>query len=284
MRKIYELMGFNKNDYKKGLYGVEIEIEGKRLPTFDISPIIWKVEKDGSLKALEAWEYVMPVPDSIDGVKNSIHYLNTKFKENKSEIYESIRAGVHVHMNVNEWNIRQVMTFSILYYLFEDIMLNFCGPNREGNLFSLRLRDAEYPIFRLLKVFQNKDLQYLNQDIIRYASLNYYSLFKYGSLEFRGMRSTKDLDKIVNWVEIIDDLRNSSLKFETPNEVMSDMSGSGELEFIKYIFPNTHHHFNLSDELIKSVRENARRVQILVYSVDWEEMENNSVNPFELGW
>lgn len=274
MKTIRELVGVKATE---GNYGVEIEVEGKSLPTR--FPDIWRVEEDGSLKAEEAHEYVMKKPANLAGVRAALDLMQQAFDECKSEVDESIRAGVHVHMNVQTWNMKELMTFVMIYYIIEDVLMEWCGPNREGNLFCLRTRDAEYVLFRLIKTLRSRDIKLMNDEIIRYSSLNFCSLFRYGSVEFRGMRSTGDLNTIFDWVNIIDDMAASSRKFSSPVDVLASMSGEGGLAFFESMLPNTHHLFDKTT-IEDRVREAARRVQIVAYSTDWESLNGKSINPF----
>lgn len=279
MKDVKTLVGIPKGAYRSELYGVEIEVEGTNLPT-NVDPSIWRIEMDGSLKAAEAYEYVTPAPLSLKGVKASLDYLSAQYSKKRTVVDESIRAGVHVHMNVQDWNIKQVVTFATIYYILEDILMNYCGPDREGNLFCLRTRDAEFVLFRLLRSLKERNLKYLKDDIIRYSSLNYCSLFKYGSLEFRGMRGTGDLNAIMEWVEIINELREESLKFKDPVEVIGTMSGDGEIGFLNRVLPTKAHLFK-SDDIEKSIRDTTRRIQMIAFSLDWNDIGKQSVNIFK---
>jgi len=279
MKNVATLVGIPEEAMRTELYGVEIEVEGTRLPR-RLHEAYWRVEQDGSLKAAEAWEYVTPGPMSLSGVKTALDYLSGEYKAYGSKVDESIRAGVHVHMNVQDWNVKQVITFATIYYILEDVLMKWCGENREGNLFCLRARDAEYVLFRLLRSLKERNLKYLKEDIIRYSSLNYCSLFKYGSVEFRGMRGTGDLDAIYEWVEIINELRESSLKFDTPVDVVSTMSGDGELQFLNRVLPTKAHLFKGTD-IEQSIQESTRRVQMIAYGVNWETIGKQSVNIFK---
>lgn len=278
MKNIKTLVGIHPMAYQANLFGVEIEVEGKRLPT-TLDPNHWRIETDGSLKAAEAYEYVTPGPLSLAGVRASLDVLEAAYKAKRTVVDESIRAGVHVHMNVQDWDIKQLMTFAVCYYLVEDLLMNYCGPDREGNLFCLRTRDAEYVLFRILRTLQERNLKHLKDDVIRYSSLNYCSLFKYGSIEFRGMRGTGNLDTIYEWVEIINELRESSLKFNAPIDVIGNMSGSGEIDFFERLFPTKHHLFN-REGMAKSIRDSARRIQMIAFAVDWDRLTKPNVNIF----
>jgi hypothetical protein len=266
------------------LYGVEIEVEGESLPSPDTSIKGWRVEQDTSLKTEEAWEYVTTGPDTLEGVKTRLNALESKFNLLGSTIYNSVRAGVHVHMNVQDWNVKQIMTFATCYYILEDILLKWCGQNREGNLFTLRTKDAEYILFKLHDMLKNRNLKLLETDIIRYASLNYLSLFKYVTIEFRGMRSTDDLNLIYKWVVILDELRQTSQQFNTPVDVVTAMSGDGEENFIRKLFPvNWSTLLENNSHYETSVRQACRRVQMIAFGVDWTALSQPKINIFKEG-
>lgn len=62
--------------------------------------------------------------------------------------------------------------------------------------------------------------------------MNVFSLFKYGSIEFRAMRGTGDLDAIYEWVEILY-VKNGAKQFKTPYDVILSMSEHGR-EFLDH--------------------------------------------------
>lgn len=280
MRTIKQLIGIDPAYYSDKHLGLEIEVEGENLPDYVSDK--WRVESDDSLKTEEAFEYVTRKPHTLYGIKCRINELKKAYDDKGTTVFESVRAGVHVHLNVQDWNVKQVMTFATAYYVIEDVLMQYAGENREGNLFTLRAQDAEYIIFRLVEVLKQRNLNILNTDIIRYASMNFYSLFKYGTLEFRGMRGTGDLDAIYDWVRVIDELsRTAKEDYADPAEVLNSMSGHGELNFIRKLLPETYGlviannpHFE------KQIRKAARRVQMLAYTTNWVELAKPRVNIF----
>jgi hypothetical protein len=282
MKLMKDLVGIDRRYFSDNLYGVEIEVEGIRLPGPDDMTELWRIERDSSLKTPEAWEYVLRAPLMLPGVEKAINQLKKLFEIRKGVIHDSVRAGVHIHMNVQSWNIVQLMTFATCYYTIEDLLMKWCGPNREGNLFALRTKDAEYVLFRLIEALEQRNLKSLKTDNIRYASLNYCSLFKYGTIEFRGMRTSSNLDDVLLWNKIIDELRTSSLNFSNPVEVLDMMSGDGEEQLLQTLLP-TYHELFKSEGFEESVRNSARRVQLLVYGTDWAEFSKQPINIFKTG-
>jgi hypothetical protein len=263
----------------QGLFGVEIEAEGHNLPTF-LKPY-WRVDDDPSLKAgFEGREYVMPKPSSLEGVREALNFLDRAYIDNETTVEETITSGVHVHVNVQDMTPKELFTFITTYFILEELLVTYCGPSREGNHFCLRAKDAEWIIHELIEVAINRKLKRLDTDTLRYCSLNVYSLFKYGSIEFRAMRGTRDLDAIYEWVEILARVREASLEFKQPSDVLSSMSYNGEEVFVRRILGDKADFFLRNPHLERMVREGARIVQPLAYAVDWGTYKDTNNNPF----
>src|SRR5690606_22445922 len=124
----------------------------------------WFVTMDGSLKAAEAYEYVLPAPDSLNNVHEHIFNLRSAINRNGGTVYDSVRAGVHVHINVQDMTLKQFFTFVTCFYSIEDLLVRWCGESREGNLFSLRTGDAEFPLFQLVQAIEERNLRHLNTE------------------------------------------------------------------------------------------------------------------------
>lgn len=281
MRAIKDLIAINPRYLSvKNIYGVEVEVEGVNLPNPGEVHPCWRLEKDSSLKTAEAWEYVLDKPTTYKGALKAIDLLDFAYQTKKSVVHDSVRAGVHVHLNVQNWNIKQLMTFSTCYYILEDLLLHWCGENREGNLFCLRTKDAEYVLFRLYDALTQRNLGALKTENIRYSSLNYCSLFKYGTVEFRGMRGTPDLSLVKEWVSMIEELKNSSLRFSSPAEVLNHFSGEGETEFVNTLLPTFANKLNMPNKE-RAIIDAIRRVQLIAFGVDWDSISQAPINIFE---
>lgn len=261
----------------KGEIGVEVEVEGDRLPT-EVEG--WRVEHDGSLRG--GLEYVFNSPKSVEEGMSCLDDLQRAFEESESKIPESVRAGVHVHINVQDMDVVQLMTFISCYLVLEETLVRFCGENRQGNLFCLRAFDAQFLPYALHQAVVNKDMLCLHSDYLRYASVNLKALSEYGSLEFRAMRSTPNIQLIKDWVNILLEVKKSSLTFKDPKEVIMAMSMDGQEQFAARCLGE---YFNLLNHegLAQSVKECARNIQMFAFSTDWEKFKNSfsaPVNPF----
>lgn len=221
-KKIHNLLELNK---VPGDVGIEIEIEGKRRFPVAISDY-WRAEADGSLRGY-SMEYVMRQPAPIGKVGEMLDILKKEIEAAKSLPVYSERAGVHVHVNVQQLTMNQVFCMALTYYCLEHALVKFCGENREGNHFCLRLEDADYVADVLYSAMYHKELGYLNTEDIRYSSLNFCSLFKYGSLEFRSMETQPDFSKIEDWAKILIALRDWAIAIGDATKIPFEISAHG---------------------------------------------------------
>lgn len=267
---------FRLDNPVEGDIGLEIEVEGVNLPSADK---YWRNERDGSLRA-ESTEYVLKKPLTLADAKKALDYLDYRFKLNDTQMDESVRAGVHVHVNVQQLEVVQLVTFITLYLVLEELLIKFCGPNREGNLFCLRAKDARYLISYLRNSLETKKLSRLVHDNIRYASINLKALGDYGSLEFRAMRSTRDFNLIHLWTCILHHLKEVSLSFANPVEVVCKVSERGPEAFTRDVLGEYFEHFEAMP-IGECIRNGVDNAQDVAYAVDWEEYDSGcKKNPF----
>lgn len=254
---------------KAGDIGLEIELEMEGCP-YIRAPASkhWIRTSDGSLRG-EGYEYVLREPVPIDSVPEAMHRLYKLF-ECPHNMPVSDRCGVHVHINVQRLTPLEIFNFVCLYLVFEDLLIEWCGPERMGNLFCLRSRDSLMPGFWLTQVAKDIDKlpMYFKSDVVRYASLNLASLFKYGSLEFRGMRTPENWDDILTWVNILWKLREGAAYFKAPWEILEQCSAGPEQFFRKIFAPY--------DELLETptmesdIYNAIRLIQPAIYSFNVE--------------
>ncbi len=264
----------------KGDIGVEIEIEGKNLG--EAGPE-WKRTKDGSLlPSPEAIEYVFRQPLSHPKSLAAIDHLYDVLESNRGVINDSVRAGIHVHVNVQNLTVVELYNFITLYLILEELLVKYCGPTREGNLFCLRASDANYLITRLCRAIKMKKLrEVFNDEDLRYSSINVMSVCKYGSLEFRSMRTTKDRAIVKIWVSLLYHLRECAIGYNDPTDIVRDFSLLGPAQFVAKNVPKLLVESILQGDWASHLTSGVRNAQDVAYSVDWDSIKSQqSVNPF----
>lgn len=275
---IYTIMRLNNR--KDGDVGIEVEVEGTNIPI--ISNDTWNTTHDGSLRSgLEGVEYVLRSPKSLVDAKKALDMISKAYKRNNAQILDSIYAGVHIHVNVQKLTVRQLYTYMTAYYILEEVLVSFCGPTREGNHFCLRGKDAEFGPLEVSRAAREKRLQILSNEDLRYGSMNPCSLFRYGSLEFRAMRSTTDFDAILKWAELLVNLRDRSITFNSPLDIVEFMSGDGATNFARQMLGENYRLFSSIPDFEDKIYNGARMAQQIAYAADWSEKRDVVVNPFK---
>ena len=217
--KVYELMGLNRNEMKKGpLLGIECETEGARLNS--LFNEYWTTEQDGSLRG--GLEYVS-VPLKLADVEKALNSLHASWEANKAQVKYSFRCSTHIHVNTQDMTENQLMSMIFLYMMYENVFMNLVAKERVGNRFCLRFQDAQNLTNEVAKMFRHirandghGAFRNLRQDALKYAAFNLYTLRKYGTLEFRALEGTQDVAKITAWTKAIVRLRSTAMKWEDP--------------------------------------------------------------------
>ena len=216
MKKLLDILALNN---QTGDFGIEIEVEGKNLPIID-NPY-WRTEDDGSLRG--GREYIFKKPKALRDVPTILRSLNKGLDAAGAELSFSFRTSVHVHMNVQSLTYQQILNTIYTYLLLEAPLMNFCGEERKGNRFCLRLEDAEGAMDFLNHIFSSgeRSLKEIGQDQVRYAAINIEALRKYGSLEFRAMQGTVDVERITTWCTALYNIREFAMSQESPAAIFN---------------------------------------------------------------
>jgi hypothetical protein len=268
---------------QKGKVGIEIELEGKNFLYHENVPPPWVYKEDGSLRGEESAEYVLKNPIEFNEVEKVLKTLFDKLAEKKAKFDDSNRTSIHVHLNCQEFYLNRLAAFMGLWFCLEEILTQWCGEHRVGNLFCLRSRDATAIISQLRK-FLKSDGKFELSDNLHYAGLNANALRKFGSLEIRTMRGVSDPDVIKDWVEILQRLYEYSAEFNDPRNVCSLFSGHGPLQYFYEVLGDkascVRAGVNWTDEEIRaSMYRGIRLAQDICYCRDWDLYRPQSLKP-----
>lgn len=214
---------FNRKYYSKRkedtVVGIEVEQETKE--PFEL-PVVdgWEVHREGSLRDF-GFEYVLSPPRGKESALTK--YLPELFKWLPTKkLSSSIRTSIHVHYDVTRYTFADLVTFACVYWLCEPILSEFAGESRKGNLFCLRAEESNYLQKVIADALKSGNPTYntLFNENTRYASLNFASVKKFGSIETRLMRGTADKEEVEFWVNTVDEVRKYALKFSNPREFL----------------------------------------------------------------
>jgi len=271
---IAKYLGFVDLDNKNSV-GIEVEIEAvDEFPPQDRLRYYWKHHMDGSLRGEYNAEYVLTRPMPMGTAFKALDKLQKELGGYGTEIIDSVRAGTHVHINVGDLTFLEMWTMVTCWYVLEELLTyTMCGEGRGGNHFCLRAKDADPILNKASKALKTGDLRGLKGDDVRYSALNFVSLFKYGSLEFRAMRTPKNFEEIKEWVEVLMNLKLNSKMSPNPRHVIENFSFGGEEHFLETVLGKVYAgKVMLRDPNWKAkMRDGVRLAQELGYAVDdWD--------------
>lgn len=267
--QIHKMLGLRR---KQGDVGVEIEVEGNRLPKDGL--LHWRVERDGSLRG-ESAEYVLRNPLSLGGLDVALAELKQAYAEKNSVINQSVRTGIHVHVNVQELTVNQLFNLVAIYFIVEKQLLNWCGKTRVGNLFCLGVSNAEGLLHYIKNSITAKDLEVLHTDDIRYSSLNLKAVCEYGSVEFRSMASTDDFERVRDWAHTLVRMRDVAKLYENPLGVVEDYLLSPE-KFVVGVLGEQYKKFECPD-MYNGWEDGLRYSNDLAHMSDWKEVKMRDI-------
>ena len=220
-------------------FGVEVEVEGRNLINIPMSvATLWNVHDDNSLRKLkpndQAVEYVCRRPFNMEGVRDAVVQLFAYLNQPGVTVYNSYRTSVHVHLNFAMEKFRTIYNFMTLALILDELFVSQCGDHRVGNNFCLRAKDALGQVMMLKDSIQSgNNFFQLGGQQERYSSINFTSLTKFGSIEFRSLECTTHEGRLMHWIGTLDYLKQHAKTYTNPVEIIQQFSQRGPKEFLK---------------------------------------------------
>jgi len=193
----------------RGEYGIEIELEGQNI-LGDCRG--WSSHNDNSLRN-GGVEYVLNNPGSRQKIRKLVTDLRGMLVQPGRELTPNYRQSTHVHVNIQEWTLQNVLNFITVFTIFDPLLCHLVGPERDGNLFCLPSHDTgdlPYSINMLTRLAKAGRIGSYNFRG-KYASLNMNRMVDFGSLEVRVFPQTLDPDVIDGWLQWIENIQAFSL-------------------------------------------------------------------------
>lgn len=171
----------------------------------------WRVARDGSLRdtpTTRAYEFIsnpMPLGTLLPELKAFFEY--TKFDE---ENY-SDRCSVHVHTNVTDFTQDMLASLAMVYTIVEDVLFKYVnhhgaknedGYSRDTNIYCIPWSQCRMNHRLIEKFFVPNTRDHLHQ-WQKYTALNLLPITEIGTVEWRHMHGTADLDKLTTWLNVI---------------------------------------------------------------------------------
>lgn len=204
---------------KLGDVGVELEVEGRHLPT--ILPEGWLVKAEDSLRGEggrvvrgeagavdQPREYVSARPVGLPTLMARLQELHKLLTTRPVEVRLTYRASTHIHLNMGGETLSTLLAFVSAFAIAEPVLLRLCGNERNGNLFCMPLYetgDAVFAVQQLERLVTRQGFEFRRG---KYASLNLDPLFTLGSVEARCFPNTISPELVHRWAGWLVNLRS----------------------------------------------------------------------------
>lgn len=267
--------------------GIEIEIETSndhypKPDRMDEKSKFWSSVNDGSLRTSKGEkgggrEFICRRPIPFDKAEEALIELQGFLKTSRSKVKYSNRTSVHVHVNVQDMTLTELVNALCVYYIAEPLMGRYNGFERENNLHALPISASPHLIESLIEFLRTQRVA----KGLKYSALNYMNLYSggprraFGTLEFRqGRGITSEPTETLEWINLIQTIFTAAQGFKSPLDIIEELSAYGPTGFFKRHLPNllgaTLPLFE-EGELEGKVMESMRVAQALAYDIDWGE-------------
>jgi hypothetical protein len=199
--------------YLPGELGVEVEAEfDGPAPVNDIGN--WRYHLDNSLR--NGAEFVTNGAIKTEQLEPMLLELygrlpNPQFTQ---------RTSIHCHYNQLDSQILHVLNKILGFWVLEDCIMQLCASHRRGNLFCLPWKLAEGQVEWFVNDYRaSQRFTTFSPERHKYACLNLANMARIGTLEFRALEGTADIEKI-SWMFLgIHELFKNLSTFDDPKQL-----------------------------------------------------------------
>lgn len=270
---------------KKGDVGIEFEFEAVNSLPWDSGQInqtppckttgaYWQAKEDNSLRG--GVEYVTTAPVDIESVPEMVRGLYKSLADFKTKLRLSNRCSTHVHLNATTWKVDRLVSFYLLWAVFEPLLIEWCGPRRKVNHFCLSITDSPSTALALTGFLKKGEWRLAEGD--KYSALNIRRLFDIGTVEVRCGDAWDDPERAIRWIKFLHAMAAYSEGLN-PAEIPARLSGDtvfgilAELcnlaetpEMYEEIFA-----LGSEEELTRKAMTSFREVMHLAYQPAWDQ-------------
>ena len=216
--------------------GIELELEGFTGESMDqasrlVRPL-WTIIGDGSLRNGGA-EFI--TQGGFGGTKLIQAIDKLQVALGRVNYDASWRCSTHMHINMLDFTVNQVVRFILVYAACEPVLFEFCGAYRKSSNFCTPLGDS-LPFHRKIMSRMYDDAisrRSPQQHANKYVALNILPLFPdqrgraLGTVEFRGGRPLVDRAEMLTQANLLLSIKQYVRDFEGDEEALLNSMAEG---------------------------------------------------------
>lgn len=218
-------------------FGIEIELENVVINDVAWKWNWWQAKGENSLRNHGVEFVSLPAPFAQRAeVLAQVPKMIKAYSSTKPDL--SIRCSTHMHLNVSHMTMREVLHAMLTWYLLENLIVRTQSNYRQGNLFCLRMCDAESISTSLFNVIEDPGRfnTIFNKNAVKYSALNLAPIHELGTVEWRFLSPMTDPTLLNFWLEIFQSLLEYGAAMKIPDRLMQDYNSLNIQELFKKIF------------------------------------------------
>lgn len=227
--------------------GFEAELENFPLPHGKVNKLLsyfnWK--EDGSLRGNYAYELYFPRPLRGYELEKAINVLYDSIAYGELDTPDlTHRMSTQVHIDVRDLTARELMKMVIIFTILENVLFHFTGYARKDNAYCTPVSESASMRYDIGAVFEGTPSEHTIFDrtmnmcdhFCKYSSINLHSVIQRGSVEFRQMPGEINKNKIVNWICVLQKIKQyAKTSDEDFLEIPRNISSMGPSSFVKKV-------------------------------------------------
>lgn len=209
------------------LVGIEIEVENMNNGGW-IPEYYWNCKEDHSLRN-NGLEFTS-IPLRGHQIESALKFLFEEFTlTGNTEFTFGNRTSTHIHLNVRDLTWDNIKSLLLLYCIFEKHFFTLAGTKRESSIFCV-------PMYRTHQASVIPNINSFDRTWHKYSAINAGTILgnedvpKFGTIEFRHLYGTSNIDTIINWINNIFCLRVACQQytFEELLEKLNTLNSTSE--------------------------------------------------------
>lgn len=220
--------------------GIEIEVENVTV-AFNDPYGVWSYRADGSLRnnGIEWVSVPLKGPEIVAGLIDFFERIPERY-------HFSPRTSIHFHFDVRDKTLDQLKSIVLTYLAVEPLLYKFVGGDRDKNVFCVPLWETY--LVNGLGQFIEKHILKTSMQETRYAGLNLDAVRKFGTIEFRQLGGTDDLNKIITWINLLMKVYTYGLVHPNVLKTIVELNtNSFYISFLNDVFGQLVHVLGISD-------------------------------------
>jgi hypothetical protein len=176
----------------------------------------WVVINDGSLRNC-GFEYLSN-PQKIEPLLKDFEWLHKNIKVNEKGDPFSSRTSIHVHVNISSMDAAAVRNLVLLYALYEECFFMLAKPERRDNIHCVPLSETH------LSRYYKHDIVNFFKNWSKYTALNLKRMQDLGTVEFRHLHGTRDVNELSQWLYTLKNLYTLAKSVTINEKTLTDVS------------------------------------------------------------